>query len=348
MKIKLKIISIFLFAILFVSCKKTEQTHKIRVGYFPNLAHAQALLGLARGDFQKKLGTDVQIETKIFNAGPSAVEALFAEAIDLAYIGPSPAVNAYIKSGGQFQIIAGAASGGSALVVRKDSKINNLKDFQNKKIATPQLGNTQDVTARYWLKKNQLVLKEKGGTVELLPTQNADQISLFLKNELDAAWTTEPWISRLIFETQAKVWMQESELWQPLTQGQYSTAVILVNNKFLKQHPEWIEKWLEAHVDVTEWIAANSEEAKKILNQELSKIIGKPIPDPVMNQAFKNLCWTYNPITASIQQQTQWAFEEGFLGKTLPELSHLVDLTCLNEILKKKNYPPFNNLWKIK
>lgn len=173
----------------------------IRVGHFPNITHAQGIIGRANRWFEKALGEGVEVNWKIFNAGPSAIEALFAEQLDLAYIGPNPAINGYIKSkGGALRIIAGAASGGAALVVRADSGINTVKDFNGKRIASPQLGNTQDVALRTWLKENGYQVKEKGGTVQVIPLANPDQLTLFLKKEIDGAWTVEPWVSRLILE----------------------------------------------------------------------------------------------------------------------------------------------------
>jgi len=171
----------------------------VRVGYFPNITHAQALVGRANGQFDKALGAGVQIEWKAFNAGPSAIEALFANAIDMTYVGPNPTVTGYVRSQGEaVRVIAGAASGGASLVVRQGSGIQQASDFHGKKVATPQMGNTQDVALRSWLRANGLKAREKGGDVQVLPITNPDQLTLFLKGQLDAAWAPEPWAARLV------------------------------------------------------------------------------------------------------------------------------------------------------
>ncbi len=178
----------------------------IRVGYFPNVTHAQALVGRAGGQFEKALGPGVQIEWKAFNAGPSAIEALFASAIDLTYVGPNPTVTGYVRSqGAAVRVIAGAASGGASLVVRQGAGIQKAADFHGKKIATPQQGNSQDIALRAWLRANGLKTREKGGDVQIMPITNADQFTLFLKGQLDAAWAPEPWAARLVHEAGGKI-----------------------------------------------------------------------------------------------------------------------------------------------
>ena len=313
------------------ACKKEAKLERIRVGYFPNLTHGQALIGIANGKFRQAMG-GLPVETKIFNAGPSAVEALFAGAVDLTYIGPSPAINAYVKSNGDFKIIAGAASGGAALVVREDSGIKTVKDFEGKKIATPQLGNTQDVSARAWLKANGLEVREKGGKVDMIPVANPDQLTLFIKKELDGAWTVEPWTTRLVQEGGGRIYMNESEVWKAITGGKFATAVILTSGKFLKQNPDVIKKWVAAHNELTGWIRQNPDEAKRIINGEIKKFTGKALPEKVLNDSFKNIEYTSDPIRDSIVQSGKWAFEQGFLGKQEPDLSGICDLAILDQV----------------
>lgn len=304
----------------------------IRVGYFPNVTHAQALIGLAGGQFEKALG-DVRIETRVFNAGPSAVEALFADALDLSYIGPGPAINAYVKSGGKFKIAAGAATGGAALVVRADAGIAAITDFDRKRLASPQLGNTQDLSARAWLKKNGFKLKEKGGTVLLLPVSNPDQFTLFLKKDLDAAWTVEPWVSRLVSEGNCKVFLEESEIWKAATGGAYATAVILVSEKFSRENPDVLKKWIEAHCELTLWIQSHSAQARQIVNEEIRKLTGKALSEKVLQGSFARVKFSYDPVRKSIAQQGRWAYQEGFLGRTEPDLSGVCDLALLDQVL---------------
>jgi len=308
---------------------------KVRLGYFPNITHSQALIGVSRGDFQKELGEGVKLETKVFNAGPSVIEALFAGELDIAYIGPNPAINGYIKSEGQaLRIIAGATSGGAALVLRSDSGIASAKDFHGKKIASPQLGNTQDVALRAWLKRNGYRLKEKGGDVEVIPLQNPDQLTLFLKKEIDGAWTVEPWVSRLVREGNGKVFLEESSLWP---RGDYVTAHIIADTKFLKENPDLVERFLRAHVAVTLWINSHEQETRILVNNEIKYLTGKSLSDDVINDAFSRLRITYDPVRESLFTSAQWAFEQGFLGDKKPDLSGIYELTILNKILKENN-----------
>jgi NitT/TauT family transport system substrate-binding protein len=310
----------------------------IRVGYFPNMTHAQALVGRANGQFEKELGAGVQIEWKAFNAGPSAIEALFANAIDLTYVGPNPTVTGFVRSQGEaVRLIAGAASGGASLVVREGSGIKSASDFHGKKVATPQQGNTQDVALRAWLRANGLKPREKGGDVQVLPITNADQLTLFLKGQLDAAWAPEPWAARLVHEGGGRIFLDERDLWP---NHQFVITDLIVSPKFLKQHPEIVKSFLRAHVDLTEWINKNPAQAKQIMNQQLQKETGKPLAVEVMNDAFSRLQVTYDPIRASILKSTQQAFDEGFLGRTQPDLSGLYDLTLLNEVLREKKASP--------
>lgn len=315
-----------------------DPTVTIRAGHFPNITHAQGVIGQAKGWFEKALGENTKVEWKVFNAGPSAIEALFARQIDLAYIGPSPAINGYVKSKGEaLRIVAGAASGGAGLVVRSDSGINSVRDFDSKKIASPQLGNTQDVALRGWLKDNGYRLKEKGGTVQVIPLANPDQLTLFLKKEIDGAWTVEPWVSRLILEGGGRLFLDERELWP---NGRFVTTHLIVSTRFLKEHPDLVKKWIAAHVELTEWINKNPEEAKRIVNEEIKKETGKAIPQKVLDESFKRIDFTYDPISSSLFKSVRWAFEQGFLGKEKPDLSNIYDLSLLNEVLKEKGLQP--------
>jgi len=332
---KIRTISLALSFIMLFACAiaHAEET-RIRVGYFPNITHSQALVGMANGAFQKELGDNVKIDAKIFNAGPSVIEALFAGEIDLSYIGPNPAINGYVKSKGEaLRIVAGATSGGAGLVVRDGSGIKTKDDFHGRKIASPQLGNTQDVALRGWLKDNGYKLKEKGGDVQVIPIANPDQLMLFAKKEIDAAWTVEPWVTRLIKEGNGRLFLDERAIWP---NGDFVTAHIIVSKKFLDVHPDLVKKWIAAHVDVTTWINANQAEAKKIVNSEIKRLTGKALPEDVINDAFSRLKVTYDPIKDSLFNSARWAFEQGFLGEKMPDLSDIYDLRLLKEVLSEK------------
>ena len=337
MKMKLGAVTAF---VLVAACALHAQQKPavLRVGYFPNVTHAQALLGRANGQFEKTLGPGVQIEWKAFNAGPSAIEALFANAIDLTYVGPNPTVAGYVRSQGEaVRVIAGAASGGASLVVRKDAGIKSAADFHGKKVATPQLGNTQDVALRSWMRANGLKSREKGGDVQVLPIANPDQLTLFLKGQIDAAWAPEPWAARLVHEGGGRIFIDERDLWPD---HQFVITNIIVNPKFLKEHPDVVKGFLRAHVELTEWINKNTAQAKQILNQQLQKETGKALAPEVLEDAFSRMQVTYDPIRSSLLKSTQQAFDEGFLGRSKPDLSGLYDLTLLNEVLREKKARP--------
>jgi NitT/TauT family transport system substrate-binding protein len=328
-------------ALLFLSGSAASAQQKpivLRVGYFPNITHAQALVGRAGGQFEKALGPGVQIEWKAFNAGPSAIEAMFANAIDMTYVGPNPTVTGYVRSQGEaVRVIAGAASGGSSLVVRQSAGIQKAADFHGKKVATPQQGNSQDIALRSWLRANGLKPREKGGDVEVLPITNADQFTLFLKGQLDAAWAPEPWAARLVHEAGGRIFLDERDLWP---NREFVITNLIVRPKFLKEHPDVVKNFLRAHVELTDWIDKNPAQAKQILNQQLQKETGKPLAPEVLDDAFSRMAVTYDPIRASLVKSTQQAFEEGFLGRTPPDISGLYDLTLLNEILREKKARP--------
>jgi len=328
-------------AILSIAACATHAQQKptvLRVGYFPNITHAQALVGRANGQFEKALGAGVQVEWKAFNAGPSAIEALFANAIDLTYVGPNPTVAGYFRSQGEaVRVIAGAASGGASLVVRKDAGIRNASDFHGKKVATPQLGNTQDVALRSWMRANGLKAREKGGDVQVIPISNPDQLTLFLKGQLDAAWAPEPWAARLVHEGGGRIFLDERDLWPD---HQFVITNLIVSPKFLKDHPDVVKGFLRTHVELTEWINKNPAQAKQMMNQQLQKEMGKALPQEVLDDAFSRMQVTYDPIRSSLLKSTQQAFDEGFLGRTQPDLSGLYDLTLLNEVLREKKARP--------
>src|ERR687894_3114914 len=228
---------------------ENEQSKTLRIGYFPNINHAQAVIGLGRGDFQNALGDNVEVTTQTFNAGPSAIEALFANQIDVTYVGPNPAINGYVQSNGEaLRVISGAASGGAVFVVRNDSGINSPQDLANKKFSSPQLGNTQDVALRNYLLDNGYNTKDKGGNVEIIPAKTADIVSLMIKKDIDGAWVPEPWGAKLIKEANAKVLVDERDLWPD---GQFVSAHIIARTEYIERNPDIIKKLLNAHIDMT-------------------------------------------------------------------------------------------------
>ncbi|MBZ5597272.1 MAG: aliphatic sulfonate ABC transporter substrate-binding protein [Acidobacteriia bacterium] len=306
----------------------------IHVGAFPNITHAQAMVGKANGYFEKAMGPNVKIDWKSFNAGPSAIEALFAGAIDMTYIGPNPTISGYVRSQGEaLRVIGGAASGGAALVVRADSGIEKPEDFHGKKVASPQQGNTQDVALRAWLKAHGMKSTDKGGDVQVMPMANPDQLTLFLKKELDAAWAPEPWATRLIHDGNGRLFLDERDLWP---KGQFVVTNLIVSKKFLQEHSDLVKNWLRANVELTDWINGHLPEAKKLLNQQIQKETGKALSQGVLDEAFNRIEVTYDPLRNTLLTSARSAFEAGFLGRQMPDLSGLYDLTLLNQVLAEK------------
>lgn len=329
---------LFFFMIANSACSnKTRNSSTIRVGYFPNIAHAQAVVGIPKGIFASHLGPDVTIKPTIFNAGPSIIEAIFSEDIDIAYIGPSPAINGYVRSSGKaLKIISGVSSGGSLFIVRPDSNIKNAKSLSGKRIATPQLGNTQDIALRAYIRRYGLRPKEKGGTVNILPLRNPDILNLFMRKQIDGAWVPEPWATRLIKQAGGKIFLDERDLWE---NRRFCSTLMIVGANFLKKHPGLVRQWLSAHIEITQWINRYPEEAKITVRDQIKAISGIDIPKEIIDDAFLRLEITYDPIVPSLYSYAQKAYRAGFLGNKTPYLSEMIDLSLLNDILKEKSLP---------
>ena len=320
-----------------------QQKAVIRVGHFPNITHAQALVahGLSRqekGWFEQRLGPNVRVQWFVYNAGPSAMEALLARSIDLAYVGPNPAINAHLKARGQdIRIVAGACSGGAALIVQP-GVIQKDADFKGKRIGTPQLGNTQDVAARAWLRSKGFKITLMGGDAQVIPTSNPDQLLLFQKKDMHAVWTVEPWVTRLIEEGGGKLYLEESALWKD-TGGKYVTTHLASSAQFLRTNRDLLKKWIAAHVELTDWINANPEDAKAILNTELKAETTRALPPKILDSAWQRLEITYDPVRASLLKSAQDAHRIGFIRQK-PDLSRIYELGPLSEVLKEKGRPP--------
>jgi NitT/TauT family transport system substrate-binding protein len=315
----------------------------VRAGHFPNVTHAQAVIahGLSRqgkGWFEERLGPGVQVQWFVYNAGPSAMEAIFARSLDLAYVGPNPAINAHLRSrGDEIRIVAGACSGGAALVVQPDGRIKANADFRGKRIGTPQFGNTQDVAARAWLMAQGLKITMSGGDAQVIPTANADQLPLFSKGNLDAVWTVEPWVSRLEQEAKGRVFFEESALW-PATDGRYVTTHLASGVRFLCEKPDLLRRWIAAHVELTRWINEHPDEAKRILNAEIKAETLRELPSATLDGAWARLQLTYDPIRQSLLKSAGDAHRIGFLREK-PDLSRIYDLRLLNEVLRAMKLP---------
>lgn len=290
----------------------------IRFGHFPNVTHVQGLVAhqLSRrgeGWFEKRLGQEVS--WFIYNAGPSATEAIFAGALDVAYLGPSPALNAYAKSkGAEMRVLAGAANGGSALVVRADSGITKPEDFRGKKIATPQLGNTQDVQARAWLADHGLKVTLTGGDATVIPTENSNQLALLQKKDLDAVWTVEPWVSRLELEGGAKVFHEDKET---------SVTLLAASARFLRNSPDLAAKIAGAHRELTAWIQEHPAETRALVKAELTEEMKAAPKDDLLDKSLARVVVTDAISRESLDRMVANAQKVGFL-KGIPDLAKLL------------------------
>ncbi|KOU57737.1 sulfate ABC transporter substrate-binding protein [Streptomyces sp. MMG1533] len=309
--------------------EKIDGLDSVKIGYFGNLTHATALVGVQKGYFQKQLGA-TKAAYQIFNAGPSEIEALNSSSIDIGFIGPSPAINGYVKSGGKnLRIIGGAASGGVKLVVNPD-KIKSLKDVKGKAIATPQLGNTQDVAFLNWIaEQGWKVDAESGkGDVSVVRTDNKVTPDAYKSGSIDGAWVPEPTASKLVAEG-GKVLLDEADLWPD---KKFVITNIIVRQEFLKEHPKAVEAVLKASVEANKWINASPDEAKAAANKQLESDSGKALPADVIDPAWKSIQFTNDPLAATLNTEAEHAVKAGLLEK--PDLKGIYDLTPLNKVLK--------------
>ncbi|MDP9695858.1 UNVERIFIED_ORG: NitT/TauT family transport system substrate-binding protein [Arthrobacter globiformis] len=311
----------------------TTPAAELKLGYFGNITHATALVGVQKGFIVKELG-DTKLSTQVFNAGPAAIEALNAGAIDATYIGPNPAINSFVKSKGEsISIIAGAASGGAQLVVKPE--IKTAADLKGKTLASPQLGGTQDVALRAWLgKQGYKTNTDGGGDVAINPTENAQTLKLFQDGKLDGAWLPEPWASRLVLQAGAKVLVDEKDLWDgSLTgkPGEFPTTILIVNKKFAAEHPQTVEALLKGHVEAVKWLndAPAAEKATEV-NAALKEAAGKALPQDVIDRSLKNIVFTVDPLAGAFKKLLQDGVDAGTTKQA--DINGIFDLAKLNEV----------------
>lgn len=307
----------FVLALAFLPAMNARSGEKtVSVGYFPNITHAHALVAQSmaaegNGWYESRM-PGVTINWHSFNAGPSAIESLFAKAIDLTYVGPSPVLNAFIRSRGGVAVVSGAVRGGAGLVVRPDSGLSQPRDFVGKRIATPQFGNTQDIACRYWLKQAGLHV----GDVSIVPTANSTMLALFTTGQVDAAWTVEPWLSRLEMDGGAILAYSE-----PAETS--ITTVLAVANAFAKTEPEIVERFVRAHAELTEWIRQHPEEAKRRVTEELTRQTRREFPAALTEHAWPRLVFD-NAVAGTEFEFSLKAAQEAGVIKGDHDLSGLV------------------------
>jgi len=293
----------------------------VRVGHFPNITHVQALVARnferqGREWFSARLGPHLKVDWYTYNAGPSAMEAIFANTLDLTYVGPSPAINAHARSRGEeIRIVAGAVNGGSALVVQPNSGLNKPADFRGKRIATPQFGNTQDVAARAWLAGGGLRITQTGGDAQVLPTANPDQLGLFQRKQVDAVWTVEPWVSRLELEAGGKVLVEEKDT---------VTTVLVASARFLAARRDLVRRFVAVHRELTAWIKENPDEAQRMIRDELRAQTRAEVSAELTARAWQRMTLTHETSLPAFQHMLGSAQQAGFL-RTAPDLSRLIE-----------------------
>ena len=309
------VIGVIIVATVAISVNSSIITHenKIRVAYFPNIGHAVPIIGLEKGTFANHLGNQTLIEEKLFDSGPQVIESMFANSIDLAYVGPGPAINGFLKSdNGNVKILSGAASGGASFVVHPKSTIESASDFAGKRIAAPQIGNTQDVSLRHYLEQNDLKPASKGGNVVVLNIPNPDIYTLFTKGEIDAAWVPEPWATILVQELNGKRLFHEEELWP---NNQFASVLLIARQDYVEKNPEKVHQWLDAHKETIDWINSNPQQTRIIFNQFMKNTMGQSLSDSVIDEALANLQITSDIIPDSISAFAERADSLGYLGR---------------------------------
>ena len=311
---------------------------EVRLGYFPKITHAPAIIGVEKGLFQAALGQNT-LTTQTFNAGPEAVTALLSGAIDATFIGPGPSINAFAKSDGEaIRIVAGSTIGGAALVVKPE--INSVADLKGKKVSSPQLGNTQDVALRKYLKDNGLSTDTTGGgDVSITPLANADTLTAFANGDIQGAWVPEPFVTRLVQESGGKVLVDEKTLWPD---GKFVTTQLIVATEFLDKHPDIVKQLIEGENEAIKLLESDPTGAQKIVNDGINKLTGKPLKDAVLTASFKNLSFTLDPVASSLKTGAENATAVDLLDAV--DLKDIYDLTLVNEVLADDGKPAVTGL----
>ncbi|HEY7134655.1 MAG TPA: ABC transporter substrate-binding protein [Acidimicrobiia bacterium] len=312
----------------------SDEKVTLRLGYFPNVTHATAILGVKEGIFARDLGADVTLKTATFDAGPEAVNALLSGGLDATYVGPNPAINAWQKSHGTaIKIVSGEASGGAFLVVKPS--ITSPSQLKGRKLASPQLGNTQDVALRTWLRsQGYRTTTTGGGDVSVVPQDNATTLQAFQAGAIDGAWVPEPWATRLVKEGGGHVLVDEATLWP---NGRYVTTLLMVRTAFQKAHPDVVERLVQGQVDADQALAADPTKSATEVNDEIGRITGKALKPAVASAAFANITFTNDPIASSLETSAKHAEDLGLLQPV--DLNGIFDLGPLNEVLHARGLP---------
>ncbi len=318
-----KILAMGMFGLATVgltACGNSSNENEINIGYFNNVTHAQALVMKAEKTLETELGEGVTVNWTAFHAGPAQVEALFAEDIDIGYIGPVPAVSANTKSNGDVVILTGATKGGAVLVKRAGTDINSVKDLAGKTVAIPQIGNTQHLSLLHLLDENELEPVTDGGTVNVTAVANADVANMMDRGDIDAALVPEPWGATLE-EQGAELLLDYDEIYM---QGQYDVAVVVVRKEFMEEHPDYVEAFLKAHEATSVRIVEEQDTCLKIMNEELQRATGKSLSDSIIQKAFERIVVDTALNKASIMGFADISEDEDFIREEPEETSLFV------------------------
>jgi len=328
------IAGIILLSVLgIVLSSDTTHENKIRIGYFPNIGHAIPIVGIEKGFFAESIGDQVKIETRVFDSGPQAIEALFADSIDVAYVGPGPAINGFLNSENHnIKILAGAASGGASFIVHPNSEINSASDFAGKKIATPQIGNTQDVSLRYYLSENGLKPAEKGGSVIVYNISNPDIYTLFVKGDIDGAWVAEPWATILETELGGKRLFHEEELWP---NNEFASVLLIGDADYFENNKFFMIPFLNSHHSTAIWIAEHPIETRIVFNDFLNSYLGQSLSDDVVDIALSNIAITADPKPNSVFSFAERADALGYLGRNGYDLSGIFPYFDIDSLVEE-------------
>ncbi|MBT7473362.1 MAG: ABC transporter substrate-binding protein [Nitrosopumilus sp.] len=295
--------------------------NNLRIAYFPNIGHAIPIVGMEMGFFSEKINPNVEIQSRIFDSGPQVIESLFANSVDIAYVGPGPAINGFLNSeNNNVRILSGAASGGASFIVHPNSEINFASDFAGKKIAAPQIGNTQDVSLRNYLSENNLKTAEKGGSVIVYNIANPDIYTLFVKGDIDGAWVAEPWATILETELGGHRLFVEDDLWPD---KQFASVLLIANIDYVEKNPEIISNFLLSHHETVKWINDNPVETRNIFNSFLKSHLGQSLSDDIVDISLSHIEITSDPIPDSVYSFAEQANILGYLGRNGYDLSEI-------------------------
>ena len=290
-----------------------DSQNKIRVAFFPSIVHAVPIIGMETQTFANNLNDDLDIEVKIFDSGPQVIESIFSNSVDIAYVGPGPVINGFLKSNGNdLKILAGAANGGASFVIQKNSGLELIENYSGKRVAAPQISNTQDVSLRHYLAENGLKSAEKGGDVFVLNIANPDIYTLFAKGDIDGAWVPEPWATMLVEELDGVRLFDENEFWP---ENKFSSVLLIGRSDYIEKNPEIIKKWINANEKTVQWINNHSDESKKLYNEFLKSYMGRTLPENIVEKSFSNIIITSEPLENSVYTFAERADALGYLGR---------------------------------